>query len=594
MTGSVWIDQDSGADIKLMAETLGISEITAAVLANRAVRSKNAAIKFLNPAKKFMYDAALLGDIGKAAALTAEALRNGDKIAVYGDYDADGILSTVILYKTLRILGDSCGDSNVLYYIPHRETEGYGLNLGAVEKLHADGVKLLITCDNGIAAENEIRAAKDFGMKVVVIDHHEPNAAFRSDMADAVIDPKVPDCPYPFKRLCAAALCYKFAAFLFRFMEMPINSGLEEEFLIFAAIASVCDIVSLTDENRIITAQGLSLLNALNVKNLGLKALIKLRGLEGKKIGGFEIGFVLGPCINATGRLERADIAVELFLAESEEAAIPLAQRLVELNEERKRLTAESVKTVLAGFSGSGFEDNPIYVIYCENLHESIAGIVAGRVKEVTGRPTIILTKGGGEGMAKGSARSIPGYNIFGALDANRELFERFGGHEMAAGLTIKEENIDLLRERLISGCNLTDTDFSRKIFIDGKIKLTDISFALAAELKLLAPFGRDNGEPVFRTVAAVDNVEAIGTDKKTLRFSIALGGQKLKGICFSMFGEFSELLENIYGSDVYDYFRGNYRLPKPIEINLAFCVEINEFNGTSQLQLRILDFKPV
>lgn len=592
-----WLDLKSDADISLMSETLGISGITASVLANRGIRSKNAAVKYLNPQKKFMYDEALLKDIGKAAEAVREALAKGLRIAVYGDYDVDGIMSTVILQKTLQKL---CAD--VIYYIPGREEEGYGLNAEAVKRLHAEGARLLITCDNGVSANAEISLAKELGMTVVVIDHHEVfssgGALPALPPADAVIDPKREDCGYPFKRLCAAALCYKFARYLHSLLEITFAD--DDEYFIFAAIASICDIVALQDENRIFAKHGLELMNGGKIKNLGLNALASARGLEGKKIGAFEIGFVIGPCINATGRLERASTAVELFLCGDEIRAAELAAKLTELNEARKRLTGESVRAVLDSLSLSERAGDNVHLIFDENLHESIAGIVAGRVKDVTGRPVIVFTKSGGlcEGLAKGSARSIQGYNIFLELNRHRELFTRFGGHEMAAGLTLKKENIEILRERLLAACNLKPDDFNKKIFIDGELELPEITFELAKELSLAAPFGRGNEEPVFRAFAVAENVEAIGADKKTLRFTFGAGqgseikGQKLKGICFGMAREFTDMLENSCGAEESVFFAENGRLRKALCLEIAFCIEINEFNGNSNLQLRLVDFR--
>lgn len=587
-----WILRENDANIELMSQTLKIKPVTAYVLANRGIRTKNTAVKYLNPDISFMHDAKLFKDIDKAVCIINESIKLGEKLAVYGDYDVDGVMSAVILVKALKRF-----NADVTYYIPHREEEGYGLSLKTADKLNALGIKLVIACDNGIAAADEIAYMKNLGMKVIVIDHHEPGFmedadGSRQDIvpdADAIINPKQKDCAYPFKALCAAGICYKFAKYFYQYNNYQFDS--ENEDVVLAAIATFCDIVDLTDENRIIAKRGLTLLNGGQYNNIGLQTLIRQRQLENKKIDSFEIGFIIGPCINATGRLESAEISAELFLAQTQEEADLLAQRLVELNENRKTLTAKAVENILLTLEQSDFKNDKVLVIYSEEIHESIAGIVAGRIKEATNRPTIILTRSGD--LVKGSARSIEFYNIFEALHKCRDLFERFGGHPMAAGLSLKEENVQTLRKRLNADCDLEEKHFEKTIYADKELDLDDVTYELAKELKLLEPFGKENKEPVFLTkgLTAV-NVEIIGETRKTMRFTFTLeSGRKLKGICFGKVDQFLEMIKGKYSQTVCDNFAGGKLKSLTVGLNILYCIEINEFNNNTYVQLKIIDF---
>jgi len=388
-------------------------------------------------------------DVGIAMNLIAEAMQKKAKIMIYGDYDVDGVMSTVIIYKLLQRLG-----ADVEYYIPHRVEEGYGLNVKAVEHIASLGVSLLITVDNGIASHEEVAVANRHNMQVVIIDHHEPgfmeNESGRIDMlplAAAIIDPKQSECSYPFKELCAAGLAYKLAGALCKYLNVPFLD--QDELLVLAAIATICDIVTLQDENRILVKQGLALLNTNKLINPGLGSLITRRGYLDKPADAFTIGYILGPCLNATGRLESATLSVELLLSEFPSQRIQLAHELADLNDERKKLTADCVDRALNELPTDNLDK--VLVLTDPTAHESVAGIVAGRIREATGRPTILLTQG--EGAMKGSGRSIEGYNLFEALFAHKDLFLRFGGHAMAAGLTMQEENVPVLRAALNADC---------------------------------------------------------------------------------------------------------------------------------------------
>lgn len=560
---TIWLPRETDADLPLMAKTLGLSEITARVMANRGIRSKNAALSFLAPSVTRLRDAMSLRGMEAALARISAAIPR-EKIVIYGDYDADGIMSTVILLKTLRRLGADCE-----YYIPHRVEEGYGLNFGAVEKIAETGATLLITVDNGISAVEEIAAANARGISTVIIDHHEPGEILPA--ADAIVDPKQPACEYPFKEMCAAGLVFRLAAALCEFVGKPLATHERDEFLALAAIATLCDIVDLADENRILVTAGLAVLNANKLVNPGLGSLITVRGYLDKPIEAFTVGFVIGPCLNATGRLESAALAVDLLLAgeNEKEKRFALAQELVELNETRKALTAECVENSLAALNSEEFPK--VLVLTDFDAHESVAGIVAGRIREITCRPTILLTRG--DGMAKGSGRSVEGYNLFEALYRHRHLFARFGGHAMAAGLTLPEENIPALRAALNAECTLTD--FRPKIKIDRELAAEEITLALSDELSRLAPFGKGNSEPVFTSRNLFAERVRVLDEKNTLIFTFrAENGRRLKGIAFG--------LNEAYPAAA----------TENVTLDAAYTVETNVWNGQTEVQIRLKDFR--
>jgi single-stranded-DNA-specific exonuclease len=567
-----WIKHETDADLKLMAQTLGISEITANVMANRGIRSKKTALTFLAPSVERMRDVSQLKDAEKALERISSAVKNGEKIMIYGDYDADGIMSTVILFKVLQKLGAS-----VNYYIPHRIKEGYGLNAGAVKKIHEGGTKLIIAVDNGISAVEEIELANKLDMDVVIFDHHEPGENLPA--AVAIVDPKQADCPFEFKEMCAAGLTFKMAVALCEFMGFPPQKHEFDELIALASIATLCDIVDLSDENRIIVNSGLAVLNENKLINSGLGSLITMRGYLEKSVDAFMVGFVIGPCLNATGRLESAELAVELLLASSNDSQkrMTLAQKLVELNDARKTLTAECVERALEALP----PDLPkVLVLVDKNAHESVAGIVAGRIRENLCRPTILLTQG--DGAMKGSGRSISEYNIFDAMLKHRQLFTRFGGHDMACGLTLPEENINLLREKLNANCTLSDEDFCPKIYIDRELAPEDITLRLSDELSRLAPFGKGNSEPIFVIRNIFTEKVRILDEKNTLIFTFALNsGRKLKGIAFGLNETYHEAAKAAQAAKF-----------GPHTMDIAFSIETNEYNGNVEVQLRVKDFR--
>ena len=566
---SRWEMRETDADLKLMAKTLHIHEITATVMAKRGIRTKNTALSFLAPSIKNLRDASLFKGMTATLERISSALKKREKIIIYGDYDADGIMSTVIIYKTLKRLGAHCE-----YYIPHRIDEGYGLNIAAVEKMAECGVHLIITVDNGISAVEEIKAANALGMDTIIVDHHEPVETLPP--AVAIVDPKQADCEYPFKEMCAAGITFRLAAALCEYEKNPLSSQEYDELLALASIGTICDIVNLTDENRIIVTAGLAALDTNKLINPGLGSLITIRGYLQKTIDTHTIGFIIGPCLNATGRLESAALAVELLTSDAieTEKRLKFAAELTELNEARKSLTAECVERAL---SAAMENSSKILVLTDMEAHESVAGIVAGRIRDAVGRPTILLTHG--DGAVKGSGRSIEKYNLFEALYKHRHLFTRFGGHAMAAGLTLPEENIEALRVALNEDCTLSDNDFRPVLQIDRILSPEEITLALSDEIARLAPFGKGNNEPLFASYGLYASNVRIINEKNTLIFTFeSKTGRRLKGIAFGL----NEAYAAVFGNKT-----------AGITLDAAYHIETNVWNNIAEVQIRIRDFTP-
>lgn len=577
----------TSSNVKALAQEIGVNETIINVLINRGIKTSRDIKKFVDASLKDLYNPFFMIDMDEGVDIIKEAIDMKRKIAIYGDYDADGVTSTVILYKALKRLG-----GNFIYHIPDREAEGYGMNLERIRHLKEDGVEIILSCDNGISAIDQIAYAKELGMKVVVTDHHE--LTFKEEdgernyilpSADAVINPKRLDCTYPFKLLCGAGIAFKFVQALYSVFNIPENEVLE--FLEYAAIGTICDVVDLVDENRIIAKNGLRLIR--DTKNMGLNAIIKETSINKDTINSYHIGFIIGPCINATGRLETAKLSVELLLTEDEEVAKGLAIKLHKLNMERQEMTIKSVEEIESIIENSSLKNDKVLVIYKENVHESIAGIAAGRIREKYNLPTIILTKG--KDMPKGSGRSIENYNMFEELLKCKEFLDKFGGHPMAAGLSLKEENIELLRRKLNENCILTKEDLIRKISIDRRMKLSEVCVSLIKELNILEPFGKGNASPVF----AEKNVDIykmnfIGKDKNTLKFSLKIDGSynKIDALCFGKGDEFKEYIKQYFGDDYLDIIDN----PKNLKMDFIFYPSLNDYNGCITPQLRIVDYR--
>ena len=572
-----WFIKNKKVNIDKMCIDLGIHKPLAYALAGRNIYSRQAALDYMNLDNSTLGDITTLKDVKKAYSIIKEEIDRGTAICIYGDYDADGVMSTVILSKALSNLG-----ANVTYFIPDRVEDGYGLSNSSVVNIAQAGIGLIITCDNGIAASEQIDLAIKLGMKVVVLDHHEPGFkeinGIRKDIvppAHAVVDAKLKDSGYSFREMCAGGLCYRFSEGFYNYIGRDF-SEIKNELLVFAGIATICDVVDLVGENRILASKALELLNS-NVENVGLQALIDVKDL--KHIDSYHIGFIIGPCINATGRLENASMAVDLFLTNSSEEAYNMAKDLSDLNDSRKLMTTSAVDEII-GNIGVAPKDK-ILVIYNEDIHESIAGIVAGRIKETFYRPAIVLTKSK-EGV-KGSARSIEDYNIFEGLYRERELLTSFGGHAMAAGLSLKKENIDILRERLNKNCDLSEDKLQPLFRIEGKLDLEDITTESADELKILKPFGKANETPLYGSIALrVAALSFIGAEKRYLRLVFRdIKGYEIRAVDFENYEDWITIInEEGYNVDTAS-------MARPL-VDIVYYLDVNEFNGNRNPQLRI------
>ncbi len=574
-----WLLKRTDANVSLMASTLKISEDLARVLANRGIRTKHDAIKFLNPSTKFFGDSSEMKDMELGVQIIKRSIESKEKIAIYGDYDVDGVTATAILFKSLKALG-----ANVGFYIPHREEDGYGLTKNAIERLHLENIDCILCCDNGISAVEEVSLAKSFGMKVVIIDHHEPSETL--PIADAIIDPKQESCTYPFELLCAGGLCYKFSKRLFEAFETDF-SLLDDELLVLAMIATFCDVVDLFGENRIIAKTGLKILNENKKVNRGLWHLLHEKEYDEKVLNGHTMGFIVGPCINASGRLESAKLSVELFTHEgSDDEVIEIAKRLVQLNEERKAITQDSVEIAIQEVN----PEDKVIVVFNENIPESIAGIVAGRIKERFYKPTVVLTRSGR--FIKGSARSIEVYNLFDELTKCRTLFEKFGGHAMAAGLTMVPENMEILKKCLNENCELEPNDFQEIIRIEKELLLDDITFELAEELQILAPYGKGNSEPLFGTKAVSPSDIRLNKDERTLSLKFAIGnnGRALKAVYFNAVDSFKEKLRAKYDEYETDKIIGGVLRGSNLTMDIVYSISINTYMGNQSVQIQIKD----
>lgn len=587
-----WILVNKKESFLKLSEFLNENPLVLRLLANRGIDDITLAKRFLKGTIDDLYDGYLMKDMEKGISIIKKAILGNKKIIIYGDYDCDGVNSTTILYKALKAVG-----ANYSYYIPNREEEGYGMHSGRIQKLHEEGYEVILTCDNGISAFEQVELAKELGMEVVITDHHD--IPVREDeigvlkpstpKADAVINPKQDDCNYPFKMLCGAGIALKFSKCLFN--EFGIEENKFFDLIQFAAIATVCDVVDLVDENRIIVKKGLEILN--ESQNYGIQELKKATLLNNKKIEEYHLGFVIGPCINATGRLETADLSVELLITEDRERAKFLANQLSELNTKRQDLTKESTERIINRIEEEKDKSDKVIVVYDENVHESIAGIVAGRVKEKYNMPCIVLTKG--KEMPKGSARSIEGYNITKELSKCSELIEKFGGHPMAAGLSIKEENISTLRRKLNENCLLTEEDLVPVVKIDLPLSLNYLNEELIDTIEALRPFGKGNPSPLFAVRdLLIERLWLLGKEKNflKLRFRFESDGRPLfiDGINFDKLESFKEEVINKFSEEKFMEACNTSYLN--LKVDVIYYPSINEFNGNRSIQLNIKNMR--
>lgn len=584
-----WFIKNKVADYKKIARDFKISEFLSKLLVNRDIIDYNLIDSFISSSLDRLHDPSLMKDLLKGADIIRDKIINKRKIRIVGDYDVDGVISIYLLYTGIK----KCG-GNVDYVIPSRINDGYGINNEIVREAEKDGIDTIITCDNGIAAIEQIKLAKELGLTVIVTDHHDlpfvvdeaGEKKYLSTEADAVINPKQKDCNYPFKGLCGAAVVFKLIQKLYFIFELPLESTYC--LLEYTAIATICDVVDLIDENRIIVKKGLELLN--NTENIGLKALIKETGVEDKEIGVYHIGFIIGPSINASGRLDSALKALELLLSNDLDHANLLAKELRELNEERKQMTIDGVEKIINIIENSEIKKDKILVIYEPEIHESIAGIIAGRIKEKYNRPTIVLTQG--KDGVKGSGRSIEEYNMFEEISECKDLLLKFGGHPMAAGLSLEETNISQFRKKLNENTSLTDDDLISRIYIDMQLPLEYISFKLIDELKLLEPFGKGNNKPIFgEKNLKINRGFVLGANKNVLKLILENENRKIiEGIFFGDIMTFENRINEIYGKGELDkIYKG---IGNNIKLDILFYPSVNEYNGNTNLQVTIQNYR--
>ena len=569
---SKWMLYTKRADFEKISARFHISPVLARIIINRDIKEEDFSL-YLKSDLSLMHDAGSLYGVEDAYNEIMSEIKNGNKIRVVGDYDIDGVCSSYILVKSLRRFG-----ANADVRIPDRIKDGYGINDNIINEAANDKISMIITCDNGIAAHSQMELARKLGIKVIITDHHEVYQEEGKDylpVADVVINPKRSECKYPFKSICGALVAYKLMEYMFErlYGKKMYEDGELSDLLEVAAIATIGDVMPLVDENRVLVKHGLKSL--MNTNNLGLRALIKATGMEGKKISAYSIGFVIGPCLNAGGRLENALVALNMFMSESSDEANEYAMHLKELNDERKDLTAMNVK-VAVELAEREYADDDILVIYLENCHESIAGIIAGRVREALGKPTIILTDAFGEdGMIKGSGRSIESYNMFEALYEVKDIFEKFGGHHMAAGMSLKKDRLDEFRKRLNDNSELTKEDFIQKIWIDVPLPFSYISHDFVRELEKLEPYGNKNEKPKFaRKGIKILSKNILGKNKNVVKMVLEDDGTRLDGIYFCD------------GEAFFEELKGNN------EIDIIYYPDINEYGGRESLQVIITGYK--
>ena len=563
-----WFVRTKKADFQAIAARFHIDQVTARLLCNRGLETEEEIENYLHGNLSSLPDENKLPDMEKAVHLLLQKIKEKKRIRIVGDYDIDGVCATYLLYRGLV----RCGAS-VTYAIPDRIKDGYGINIHIIDHAIADGVDTIVTCDNGIAAIEELKHAKEAGLCVILTDHHDVRKTESgSDVlppADAIVNPKRSDNTYPEAAICGAVVAWLLLRRLYRELGIPETEWLS--LLEFAAIATVGDVMPLSGMNRIIVREGLKYINKGAV-NTGLRSLIAQCELSGKKISSYHIGFVIGPCINAGGRLESAELALKLFLTNNEEAAQQAALRLKALNDERKEMTESGTKEA-AALVESQYAKDKVLVVYLPKLHESLAGIVAGRLREQFGKPAFVLTDS--ESGLKGSGRSIEAYHMFEALCEVAKLLTKFGGHPMAAGLSLPPENLDAFREQLNARAKLEEADFVQKVWIDVPMPLSYVTENLIGELSLLEPFGQGNEKPVFaeRGIKAL-HLRVLGKNRNVLRMDLCEpNGHIMPGI---LFGDADALKQEI---------------EKKRHISILYYPQINEYNGYRSLQAVVTDF---
>ena len=567
-----WNIRSHSGNYAALGNEYGVSPIIARILRNREIQGKEAVASFLSPDGDKLKEYRLIQNMDELVLMLHRDIKEGKHIRVIGDYDIDGVCSTYILTKGILRCGGSAD-----HVIPHRVKDGYGLNDNLIRNASADGVDTIITCDNGISAAQQVELAHNLGMKVLVTDHHEipfhtedGRIFYDIPSADAVVDIKMPECVYPFRELCGAAVAMKVTMALYE--KSGIDIAEAEKFEEFAAFATIGDVMPLVGENRVLVKKGLTMLEKSS--NTGMRALIKAQGLEGRKLTPYHVGFVLGPCINATGRLDTAENAMKLFCTEDQAEAERMAVELKSMNEERRLLTDDALKKALELASLS---DDRVLVLYIPDCHESIAGIVAGKVREHTGRPAFVLTRG--ETCVKGSGRSIDEYNMYEGMNSVSDLFIQFGGHALAGGLSMEEKNIEEFRKRINEGCSLTDDDIACKVIIDMELPFSYIDEKLAEEMQLLEPYGNGNAKPLFVTrEVKFSGIRIFGKTRNILK-AAASDNSVVK-------------MDAIYFGDRDAVRCLNDKIAAGELLCITYNIGINEYKGRRNIELQIRNYR--
>lgn len=583
-----WIEIRKGGNFMEMAKKYGIDPLIARIIRNRDIIDEKEITEYLYGGKEALHNPHLLKDVDKAAGIIAEGIAEKKAMRIIGDYDIDGVNATYILLDGIR----RCG-GNVDAAIPDRMKDGYGINEHLIEQALSDGKELLITCDNGIAAINEINFAKEKGMTVVVTDHHEipyrnteQGKEFLRSNADAIVNPKQADCPYPCKGICGAVVAWKLVQVLYERMDIPVEEA--DIFIENAGFATVGDVMDLTGENRILVKLGLKALE--HTKNPGMKALIAKNKLSDKPLSAYHIGFVLGPCINASGRLDTAKRSLELLLERDEVKASALAGELVELNESRKYMTQQETQKALEQIEKEGREKDKVLVVYLPECHESLAGIIAGRIREAYQRPVFVLTRG--EEGVKGSGRSIEAYSMFDKMTEVAELFTKYGGHPMAAGLSMREEDIDKLREQLNQKAELSEEDMAEVVSLDAVLPMSYFTVDTIRQLSVLEPCGKSNTRPVFadRNIR-ITRANIVGVNRNVLKLHLLDSrGNPVAGVYFGEVEKFLTFLSEKFGSEEVD--AAMHGKENSIQFAAVYEPAVDTYSGRESVQAIIRRFR--
>lgn len=576
------------ADFYEIGKKFKIDPVVARLIRNRDIITEEEINRYLNGDIKDLYNPETLKDGVKGASILKDKIKEKRKIRIIGDYDIDGVISTYILFTGLT----KCG-ATVDFEIPDRIKDGYGINEHLIELAWKDGIDTIITCDNGISAISQIDYAKSLGLTVIVTDHHdipyieeEGVKKYLFSQADAIINPKQNQCEYPFKSLCGAGVVYKFLEILYKELEIPHDEI--EQFIEYVAIATVGDVMDLVDENRIFVKAGLAMLQ--KTKNLGLQSLIEVTGLSGMKLCAYHIGFVLGPCINASGRLDTAKRALELLISETKSDADCLAAELKSLNDSRKDMTQEGLMQAIELIESSSIKCDKVLIVYLKDCHESLAGIIAGRLREKYQKPIFVLTKG--EESVKGSGRSIEAYHMFEGLISCKELLIKFGGHPLAAGLSLPEENIENFKNKINKNCGLTEEDFIPKISIDVPMPIDYIRENLIEELELLEPFGKGNPKPLFaeKNLSLLSG-RVLGKNQNVLKLRILSSSDTfMEAMYFGSIPDFNDYLRDKFGEEeVMNLYAGK---ENNISLSFTYYPTINEYGGNRTIQVVIQNYQ--